>query len=79
LAQEVYVTNSKTGAITEEKLGEANGLCPTHSSHLHCWHESGSKSFKGKYEERTPVQCCHCMKTATKVEFRPNKVIEYDR
>ena len=57
---------------------EDRDKCPTHRNGTHCWHDTGSTSYKGKYEMRTRVQCCHCMLTATKVEFSPDEAIEHD-
>lgn len=52
--------------------------CPKHRNGLHCWHDFGSTGYKGKYEMRTRVECCHCGLKATKVEFCPDEAIEYD-
>lgn len=35
-------------------------VCPKHQDGKHCWHEHGSKAFKGKWETTSPVECCHC-------------------
>jgi len=52
--------------------------CPIHRNGQHCWHDCESTGYRGKYEMRTRVQCCHCMLVATKVEFVPDEDIEYD-
>lgn len=43
-------------------------VCPNHKGGKHCWHEYGRKSFKGRYESSSPMQCCHCDDFAVKRE-----------
>jgi hypothetical protein len=56
----------------------ADERCPKHEGGVHCWHSYGTTGYKGKYEMRIPVKCCHCGKRAAQVRFVPPEAIEYE-